>query len=109
MRDSRPAFSEARKKEIKTVVRDLLLVEAGAIAMIAFAYFVWPYPPLAWQPNYALFTGVNYITVSMAAIAWVGVGYILYETVAWGARRFRRSSLESAPSDPEQGNDAVLP
>jgi hypothetical protein len=85
-----PVERAERRAMLRRVARDLVLVELAAMLVIAFAYFIWPYPPLAWQPNYDLFYETNFITVFMAAIAWVGAGYIVYEIGTWGARLLRR-------------------
>lgn len=61
----------------KGFVRDFIIVEVASLAVIAFAYFVWPYWPFVWEYDYSVWTTANFLTVSMAVIAWVGVGYFI--------------------------------
>ena len=69
--------------ERRRVLVELLLVETAAVLAIAFVFFVWPYPPFVWKPNYEILNGTNPITVSVAAIAWVGVGYVAFAAFRW--------------------------
>ena len=85
---------------------DLVIVEVVAIAVIAFAYYVWPYPPLVWKIDYAAFNGVTFITVMMAALAWMLVGYTAVSLFQVGLGLWKRiSPRPPAVSPSSDGGD----
>lgn len=86
----------------------LVLAETSVVAVIAFAFFLWPFPPLVWKPSQAALNAINPGTLLMATMAWVGVGYLLGSWAWWLSRPFRGQPSVTAltPSEVAPEGDA---